>query len=166
MSGSTMPPLSFNSRNDTSGSEAIQRVARQYQDEGYDVIMRPQGDQLPAFAAAFPLDMIAVRGDEHVIVQVKRRRQDLSSDLWISRLAEIAEAQPGWSLDIVVLEPETAFEKAAREASEPSDEQLAEILQSADELIESGHVDLASVTAWAGFEAVMAKVGVGHRRKS
>ncbi len=153
-----MHPPSSNSRNDASGSGAIQRVARHYQDEGYDVIIRPQGDELPTFAAPFQLDIIAIKGEERAIVQVKRHLQDLSSDLPITRVAEVTDAQPGWRLDVVVLDPETPFEKAAREAHEPSDEQLAEILRSTDEMIEKGHVELAAVTAWAGFEAVMRRV--------
>jgi hypothetical protein len=153
-----MHPTSFNSLNDPLQAEAVRRVARQYQDEGYDVIVQPQQDQLPSFAAPFPVDMVATKGDEHVIVAVKMHRKDLSSDLQITRLAEITNAQPGWSLDVVVLEPETPIERAAREAREPSDEQLAESLQSADEMTENGHVDLASVIAWAGLEAAMRKV--------
>jgi len=38
--------------------------------------------------------------------------------------------------DLVVLEAETSVEKAAQEAAEPSDEQLTQILKTADELSE------------------------------
>ena len=57
-----MPPPSSNSRTNATECEAIQTVARQYQDEGYDVIIQPQPDQLPSFAAQF--QPTVAEGDE------------------------------------------------------------------------------------------------------
>jgi len=57
-------------------------------------------------------------------------------------------AQPGCRLDVVVLEPETTIERAAQEADEPSDEQLAEILSTADDLASKGYAPYACVVAW------------------
>ena len=54
----------------------------------------------------------------------------------MTRLAEIVNAQPGWRLDLVVLEPETAIEKAAEDAAEPSDDQLARFLEAAEDLVD------------------------------
>jgi hypothetical protein len=138
--------------------QSIERIARRYRDEGYDVIVHPQGDQIPPFLAGFPLDMLATRGNEGVVVEVKTKRIDLSSDPSAARLAEIVNAQPGWRLDLVVLEAETQVERAAQEASEPSDEQLDQILKTADELTEKGYAPYACVVAWSGLEAAMRRV--------
>jgi hypothetical protein len=73
------------------------------------------------------LDLIAARGNEGVIVAIKRNRIDRSRDPAVMRLAAIVDTQPGWRLDLVVLEAVTALEKAAQDAAEPSDEQLARI---------------------------------------
>ena len=67
-------------------------------------------------------------------------------------------AHPGWRLDLVVLEAETTVEKAAQEAAEPSDEQLAQILKTADELSEKGYSPYACVVAWGGLEAAMRRL--------
>ena len=58
--------------------DALERVAEPYRDEGYEVIVRPRGDQVPSFAAGLELDLIATRGTEGVIVVIKRNRIDLS----------------------------------------------------------------------------------------
>jgi hypothetical protein len=47
---------------------------------------------------------------------------DRCRGFWYPRI----DAQPGWRLDVVVLEPESPFGKAAKEAAEPSDEQHAD----------------------------------------
>jgi hypothetical protein len=138
--------------------QAIEKIETRYRDEGYDVIVQPQGNQIPPFLAGFQPDMIVTRGNEGVVVEIKTNRIDLSSDPHITRLAEVVNSEPGWRLDVVILEPQSQFEKAAQEASEPSDEQLAQILKTADELSDKGHASVACVVAWAGLEAAMRRI--------
>ena len=152
-----MHPNSSNSPNKTV-EDALERVAEPYRDEGYEVIVRPRGDQVPPFAAGLELDLIATRGIEGVIVVVKKNRIDLSRDPAVLRLAETVDAQAGWRLDVVVLEAVTVLEKAALGAAEPSDEQLAQILKTADELNDRGYSPSACVMAWGGLEAVMRRL--------
>jgi hypothetical protein len=123
--------------------------------------VHPRGDQLPPFVANSQLDLIATRGNEGVIVEIKTNRIDLSRDHQLVRLAEIVNAQPGWRLDVVVLEQETVIEKAAQEATEPSDEQLAQILKTAEELADQGYTPYAYVVAWGGLEAAMRRMRDG-----
>ena len=144
--------MSSNYRSDAMQEETLERVAERYRDEGYQVIVRPSGDQIPPFIAGFQPDLIAIRGNEGVVVEIKVNRIDLSSDHQIACLAEIVNARPGWRLDLVVLEPETTIQKAAQEAAEPSDEQLAQILKTADELSEKGYSPYACVVAWGGLD--------------
>jgi hypothetical protein len=137
---------------------ALEQAAKSYRDEGYEVIIRPRGDQVPSFAAGFEPELVATRGHEGVIVVIRRNRIELSRDPSVLRLAEIVDAEPGWRLDVAVLEAVTAFEKAALDAAEPSDEQLAQILKTADELNDRGYSPSACVMAWGGLEAVMRRL--------
>ena len=84
----------------------LQRVAKQYEDEGYAVTIRPDADKLPPFAKGFAVDLLATRARENVLVSVKRDRAELEADPKVSRQAEVAGAQPGWRYDVVILEPE------------------------------------------------------------
>jgi hypothetical protein len=56
------------------------------------------------------------------------------------------------------LEPETSVEKAAQYDAEPSDEQFAQILKTADELSEKGYSPYACAVAWGGLEAAMRRM--------
>jgi hypothetical protein len=141
--------------------EVIERIATRYRDEGYDVIVHPRADQVPPFAAGFELDLLATRGNEGVIVEIETNRIALAHNPQITRLAQVVNAQPGWRLDVVVLEPETAVEKAAQEAAEPSDEELAQILKAAEELADQGYSPYACVVAWGGLEAAMRRIRNG-----
>jgi hypothetical protein len=59
------------------------------------------------------------------------------------------------------LEQETAIQKAAQEGTEPSDEQLAQILKAAEDLVDKGYTPYAYVVAWGGLEAAMRRVKDG-----
>ena len=39
--------------------QRVQKVGQVYRDKGYDVLIEPQGDQLPDFLQAFQPDLIA-----------------------------------------------------------------------------------------------------------
>ncbi len=141
--------------------KTLEQISKRYQDEGYDVIIRPQQHQLPTFLEGSKIDMIAQRGNEGVVVEVKTNRNDVASDPWLTRMAEIVDAHPGWRLDLLVLAPVTAIERAAQEATEPSDEQLAQILNAAEELVDKGYAPYAHIVAWGGLEAVMRRIWEG-----
>lgn len=138
--------------------EALEKVAQRYRAEGYDVVVRPRTDSLPPFLAGFHPGLIATLGNESVVIEVKTNRIGLSNGSDITRLAEVVNGQPGWRLDVVVLEPETSVEKAAQDAAEPSDAQLFGILHAAEELADKGYTPYACVVAWAGVEAAMRRL--------
>lgn len=152
------PRISSNFHGDAMEQGTLEKVAQRYRDEGYDVVIRPGKEQVPPFLADFRLDMVATRGHEGVVVEIKPRRIDLSKDPQISCMASLVNSQPGWKFDLVILEPETTVEKAAMEAAEPSDEQLFQILQTADDLADKGYAPFACVVAWGGLEAAMRRL--------
>src|SRR5271166_6970299 len=102
MCASRTPPTSSNSHSKTMDFEKeLERIGKQYQGEGYNVILHPGADQLPAFAVDFGTDILAIRSDEKVLVQVKWDRATLQADPNIPRRAEIIDANPGWKYDLV-----------------------------------------------------------------
>ena len=51
--------------------QRVQKVGQVYRDKGYDVLIEPQGDQLPDFLQAFRPDLIAHKDNEHIVVGVR-----------------------------------------------------------------------------------------------
>ena len=138
--------------------ESLDRVAQRYRDEGYEVVVEPRGDALPSFLDDFQVDLIARRGNEGVVVEIKYKRNDLSADENVSRMAEVVNRQPGWRLDVIVLERETSLDKAVYTAAEPSDEQIGSMIVVAEEMAANGHLPYAYVAALSSLEAVMRSI--------
>jgi hypothetical protein len=133
----------------------LARVAEQYRFEGYEVTLRPQSVQLPAFAAGFHPDMLAVKDGVKVLVQVKKDQDELRKDPDTARLAEVMNAQPGWRFDLVVLNKDTEPERVVLEAHEPSEEVLTHHLDAVERTARAGDTVAAFIRAWASLEAAM-----------
>lgn len=136
----------------------LEQVAEQYRTDGYAVTVSPSPEVLPPFLSGFSVDLLATRGSERVIVEVKRTRIDLSRDPSVLELGRRVNAESGWRFDLVILEPTTEFDEALYDATEPTPDQVLSMLDTADELIEKGYLPSACITAWAGLEAAMRKV--------
>lgn len=134
------------------------RIAKQYRDEGYVIVTHPDADHLPAFAADFGVDILATRGDERVLVQVKQDRAALEADPNLPARAEITNAQPGWRYDLVILNEGDPLRRITRGAREPSNEEINEALGSVERMIDAGDLRPACVFAWAAVEAAMRRV--------
>jgi hypothetical protein len=132
---------------------ALSLAAQTYEADGYRVIVRPSGDQLPPFAAGYAVDLIASKGDERVIVQVKESREDLAKDSEIVHLAEAATGA-GWRLDLIVQGAADPLAKVGNGAELRRD-QIEEQLRHAERMASAGELVVACVLAWSALEAAM-----------
>src|SRR6266481_397409 len=92
----------------TLGSESVSTIAERYRQLGYEVVLEPDASLLPKEARSLHPDLLAIKGDEHVIVEVKYQ-QNLLAYPALMRLAEVIRRIPGWRLDVVVLEKQRRF---------------------------------------------------------
>ena len=79
----------------------VRKVADRYAKDGYVVVIRPGRDQLGPFAVDYEVSIVGTKGDQGVIVEVKRNRKDLSDDRNLSQFAEITDGEAG--LEILTL---------------------------------------------------------------
>ena len=130
---------------------AIQSLAARYRQEGYEVVIEPRESELPEALRPFRPDLLARRGDELVVAEVKTRRP--RGDAWhkVERLAEVARSLPNTRLDLVVLD-DTADgpEAAGREWGAP---EVTRALAQAEDLIERGATAPALLLLFAALEA-------------
>jgi hypothetical protein len=136
----------------------IQRVAKQYRAEGYEVIVRPPPEQVPPFLVGHELDLLATRGDEKVVAEIRLNRTALNDNAHVARLAELVNKQPGWRFDLVILEQESPVKRIAVKSQEPTDEQFSEMIARARIAGSAGLSDMAIVYAWAVLEAAMRRL--------
>lgn len=135
----------------------LKELVSGYQSRGYQVVTRPLPADLPDFAKDFKVEFIARRGDEKVFVVAKANRSALEADEDVLRYAETIEQQSGWRLDLAILESEQQPDAEVVNASEPSDEDVRQSLKDVEQILRSGFVREAMISAWGALEAAMRK---------
>jgi len=136
-----------------SGAELARQVAEDYRSKGYEVTLQPGSDQLPPSLSDYQPDLVARKGDEVVVVEIKSRptsRREPS----LESLAKAVRALPGWRLELVLAEPDIAFPLPGRTLPWTTQE-AGKALDAAQQLLESGHAEAALLMAWAGTEATL-----------
>ncbi len=140
-------------RTTSAHDDALREAEQDYRREGYEVIVKPRGGQLPPFLARFAPDLIATKGHESVVVAVKTRA-DLRSSADLIALAGAVEAQPGWRLDLSVTPPERVSVVDEDAQSLDHDEILARAT-AALTLSQGQQDEAALLLAWSAAEAAL-----------
>ena len=135
----------------TLGSESVSTIAERYRQLGYEVVLEPDASLLPKEARSLHPDLLAIKGDEHVIVEVKYQ-QNLLAYPALMRLADAIRRIPGWRLDVAVLEQP---KKAA--PLEPLSRKDAERRLNAAERVakETEDYGAALLLLWTAIEAIL-----------
>lgn len=82
--------------------ERLLELALEYRNKGYEVLFQPSPEDLPDFLSNYRPNMIARRGDEAVVVEVKSRSSLSTSDQYLRYLAQAVEQHPGWRFELVI----------------------------------------------------------------
>ena len=128
-------------------SMLVRKTAEEYRDKGYEVSGEILLDFLPGFCA----DLVARKGDEVIVIEVKSRAS-LATNPGISELARIIDSKPGWSFELILVgEPEKLEAPAGSQALEG--ENILGRIEEAEKLLEAEHSEAALLLAWSAWEA-------------
>jgi len=83
--------------------QRLQDIAAEYEARGYDVLVEPGPEKLPAFLASFRPDLVARGPHESVGIEVKVGTETAVSERF-RELAETIQRQPGWRFSLVVID--------------------------------------------------------------
>ena len=134
-------------------ADLTQRVAEDYRARGYDVIIHPQSQQLPEPLADFQPDIVARKGDETVVVEVKSR-QALRREPHVEPLVRAVQRVPGARFELVIAKPDIS--SPLPERTRPwRDHEATSALDEATRLLEEGHLVAALLLGWAAAEAAL-----------
>ncbi len=124
-------------------------TAEKYRSKGY-VVSR---DESLEFFPGFRADLVARKGDEVKVIEVKCR-STLTATPEISDLARVLNAKPGWSFELVLVgEPERLESPDGAKSFEG--ENILQRIGQAEGVLEAGFAEAAYLLAWATFEAVL-----------
>ena len=139
--------------------EQLLKIAKKYQDQGYEVSLHPNSEDLPDFLRPYLPNMIVRRGDEAVVIEVKSRSSlDFSSNQYLQGLAKAIEKNPNWRFELVmtnpvITNPEEVDYSPLAEASF-QEQEIKSRLQIARRLV-AEHPESAILYSWSLVEATL-----------
>ncbi len=141
--------------------EKLREVVKEYAEKGYQVILEPTGKDLPPFLRDYTPDVIAKKGKEHVVIEVKYRK-DLVSKNQLIEISKRLEGRKNWRFELVVVRPEE------EEAEEVFGQAIAwpvikKRAREASELQDQGHEEAAVLVAWVAIEGAMRQLAKNER---
>ncbi len=132
--------------------ERLLKLAEEYRHKGYEISFHPNPEDLPDFLRNYRPDMIALREEEKVIIEVKSRSSlNSSSAQYLQSLAQVIEQHPGWRFELVMTNPEDVVYSAKIEGSLQENE-IKTGLKIASQLLEK-HPVSAILYSWSLTEA-------------
>jgi hypothetical protein len=126
--------------------------------EGYDVFVNPGPPIAPAFLGDFRPDMIAIRADKKLVVEIVTRP---GVDKRLERLSTLLKGQPSWELRVVLVSPATAPD--IDQAQTP--DVIRRCVSEMQELVANRHFGPALLLGWAAFEASARKLASEQFRR-
>jgi uncharacterized protein YutE (UPF0331/DUF86 family) len=134
--------------------ERLLKLAEEYREQSYEVLFHPNLEDLPDFLKNYRPDLIARRGNEAVVIEVKSRSSlDSSSNQFLRNLAQLVEQHPGWRFELVMTNPKDATYSPKAEGSLQAHE-IESRLQVARQLA-TQHSESAILYSWSLVEATL-----------
>jgi hypothetical protein len=130
--------------------QRIERVADEYRSKGYDVLVEPSGPDLPSFLGDHHPDLIARRGDERLIIEL-RPPSSKAEPQRFRDLAERIQKEPGWKLVLIAPAPDEDI-LPGEQLRLLSPTEVEQHLRYVSQLLGSGHQEAAILLAWAAVE--------------
>jgi uncharacterized protein YutE (UPF0331/DUF86 family) len=132
----------------------IRQIAKNYQENGYKVIIEPRGFDIPEFIENYQPDIIASNEKETVVIEIKMR-SDFST---IDRLRDVADAinkKENWRFELIV----TGIKQENKTDNDKSniDLDISEIEKSIKEvkiIVKQGLYSAAFILCWANLESL------------
>jgi hypothetical protein len=140
-----MEHVNAKARHDTE----LKRIADEYRQAGYEVLVEPKDSDLPEFLVGRSPDLVAHGSTGHHVVEVRVGERRADRERW-SDLARAIEAQLGWHFRLVLLGEDGA--QSVEYANTTADAIRARI-ESVRRLAASGEYDGALLLVWSAFEA-------------
>jgi hypothetical protein len=129
----------------------LSRLAKQYRDEGYEVLVRPEPQELPDFLQRFEIDLLAKRPDVTVVVEVKWSA-DTEVNQSLKGLSEALKDRPGYRFDFVSLK---RTKRRPEAAGAIIDSELCGRLRETESLLASGGLHAAAILSWSAAEGAL-----------
>ena len=137
-----------------SENNKIRQVAKDYEKNGYKVIIDPNRSDIPSFINDYQPDIIATSENDNVIIEVKSRT-DFSTIEKLADIADIINKREKWRFELIVTttkqETQSETEKITLELERNEIEQNLKAVKS---ILKQDLLASAFVLLWATLESI------------
>lgn len=143
----------------------IRQVARDYEKNGYKVIIEPRGSNIPSFIKNYQPDLIATSDKENVIIEVKTR-SDFATIERLRDIAEVINKKENWRFELIVTS--TKQESQTENDRLNIDLEISEIEKNIKEtktILKQGLYSAAFVLCWANLESLSRQLLLEDKKK-
>ena len=130
----------------------LERLLPELEADGYQVIREPRRSIVPPFLGSYLPDLIALREDGNLAIEVASRADPGSRKL--GDIAKLFEGQKGWKFRV--------YWASKSDIEEPlraqSISEISGTLAQAEALVVDGHVSAGFLLSWATFEAIARRI--------
>jgi uncharacterized protein YutE (UPF0331/DUF86 family) len=130
----------------------LERLVPDLKSQGYDVFVHPNKQMVPPFLGAYAPDLIALRDDKNLVIEIKHRSG--RAENFLKDLAQRFEGQKRWEFRVVWINPSESQDRLTLQSQDTISARLEEISR----LVDAGFIDSAMLLAWATFEAIGRKL--------
>lgn len=142
--------------------QKIDSVAKDLSQKGYQVIIEPLRNDLPFELGNYRPDLIALKGNEGIILEVKTTSQRLSIDRFQEISERIAEHK-GWQFFLITLDDITEEVLPDRTEALPSWDALQAKIEAISVLIRQAMIEPAVLYLWSAIEAILRKRAIAQK---
>jgi hypothetical protein len=143
--------------------ELLERIAENYRRRGFEVFVEPKGKALPEFLADTTPDIIANRGNEHLVIEVKRAPKTVDPEQ-VAAISKRLAPHPGWRL--VLMAPEPPYMGIDSDLITLDEESIKQRFDEGSTLITQGHVEAALMLVWSATEALLRLIASRYKVKT
>lgn len=142
--------------------ERLSALASAYARDGFDVLIEPSPQQLPFELGGYRPDLVAVKDETRLIIEVKPSASRVSVDRWQSLAEEVAQ-HAGWRFLLVTLDDVDVKTIPTTEAELPTWRELSEKVKLVESLLQQRAFEPALLYLWSLFEAALRKRALSQK---
>ena len=132
----------------------VDQIANRYREAGFRVSLEPDVKSRPKFLGEIVPDLIAKKGDQRIVIEVKHLTSDKKKSK-LKKISAMVENEPDWRLDLVLYEEEEELPKVP---NYPSPKSIRTAISEVDTIYKQGHSAAALMLACSAFEAAAKRV--------
>lgn len=130
-------------------------IAKRYEERGYAVSVGPTVAEIPFSLGNFRPDILASRGDEHLIIEVKSSGERVDPEIYF-KVDELVHQHPGWRFLLATVSEAELEECVSSATSNASAHEIRARLRTIDRLVDNAETaPFVLPTLWTAYVAAL-----------